>query len=207
MDSLEKVLSLGLFNIGYSLLDGATGGALGGVVKTFEERKKYIKDVNESLYMIHVKTFIETINIDKSQWDCFVESHPEQSKIGIEALAVLKHVTSEQQAKMIGLALNLKAKNLITFQEYNKYQYIILRMNSYLLELLEEINENKIEPNNGLKGVSVGDTFVNLELISFGFLKERVDPVFSDAYPNFHDYKYIVTEEFFKFYKLFVKQE
>ncbi|MDH1408496.1 hypothetical protein, partial [Acinetobacter johnsonii] len=81
MDSLKNILSVGLFNVGYSLLDNATVGALGGVVKTFEERKNYIEDINDSLYMIHVKTFIETININKSQWDSFVESNPERSKI------------------------------------------------------------------------------------------------------------------------------
>ncbi|MDH1408683.1 hypothetical protein, partial [Acinetobacter johnsonii] len=126
---------------------------------------------------------------------------------GIESLAILKQATSDYQASMLGIALNLKAKNLIEFKEYNKYQYIILKMNNYLLDLLKEIHEKKRNPNNGLTGLSIGRAFGNPEFIGFGFLKERDTPTFSDAYPDFDDYRYVVTEEFEKFYKFFIEKE
>lgn len=206
MDEVEMALGLGLFNLGVACLDTVTLGQVSATLKTKEQLKKYINDATDALYTLHVETFMKTIDIQENEWKNFLEENPDEHKIGVEALSILKQITFEYQAEMMAIALNLKIKGMITLPVYHKYTYIILRMNKYLFELVVDINKKKRSQLPSFSELSVGEEFNNPELIGFGFLIPRVEPSFLDAYSDFDQFKYKVSDEFIHFYEFFIKR-
>lgn len=206
MDTIKYTLSLGLFKGAVALVDTVTYGQVGAFLDTKKQMQEFIKNTTDALYTLNVDAFIKNIDIQENEWDEFIKQNPDKIKIGIEALSILKQVTFGLQAEMIAIALSLKVKDKISFLEYNKYTYIILRMNEYLFDLMVGIDTEKKDNHPHLKGLSVGVEFSNPELIGFGFLVQRKEPTFSDVYPDFDQYKYQVTEEFNRFYAYFIKK-
>ena len=118
------------------------------------------------------------------------------TQLGFEILGVLDQTYLEQQAKMIGRVTLLFKGGKISKQDFDKYTYIITRLNSHLIYLIEEIYT--IETNRDDPEFEYDIKNPNMELVNFGFLIE----VPSQLYPGSTQIsQFKKTSDFYYFYE------
>ena len=117
-------------------------------------------------------------------------------ELSIEILGILDQTYLEKQAKMIGRASVLFKNLSISKQIFDKYTYIITRINSHLIYLIEEIYT--IETNRDDPEFEYDIKNPNMELVNFGFLIE----VQSQLYPGSTQIsQFKKTSDFYYFYE------
>ena len=119
------------------------------------------------------------------------------TQLGFEILGVLDQTYLEQQAKMIGRVTLLFKGGKISKQDFDKYTYIITRLNSHLILLIDELYS--IETNQDDPEFEFDIENPNMEFISFQFLVEVPSPLNLDGKTKIARYKR--TNSFFYFYE------
>lgn len=103
---------------------------------------------------------------------------------------------------MIGRVTLLLKDKKISKQEFDKYIYIITKLNNHLIDLIDELY--LIETNRNEPDFEFDIKNPNMELVSFGFLIE----VSSQLYPGATQIsQYKKTDYFDYFYKRVFKDE
>ena len=123
--------------------------------RTLKEQKQLLAFIEEA----------ENINVG------FIEKFfkdKDNLELSIEILGILDQTYLEKQAKMIGRASVLFKNLSISKQIFDKYTYIITRLNSHLIYLIEEIYT--IETNRDDPEFEYDIKNPNMELVNFGFL-------------------------------------
>ena len=120
------------------------------------------------------------------------------SELGFEILGILDQTYLDQQARMVGRTLILLQKNDISKQEFDKYTYIITKLNNHLLMLIEELHTKFME--NSPK-VIISLPNANMDLVSFGFIEKLLDGSWFAEAQNETAFDYKITNEYFYFYK------
>lgn len=119
-------------------------------------------------------------------------------ELGLEVLEILDQTYLEKQARMIGRATFLFKGLEISKQEFDKYMYIITKLNNYLITLIENLY-TEFSVNSSEKIISM--PLPNMDLISFGFVKKLSDGSwFAEAQNSSHD-DYEVHDDFIYFYE------
>ena len=98
------------------------------------------------------------------------------TQLGFEILGVLDQTYLEQQAKMIGRVTLLFKDGKISKQDLDKYTYIITRLNSHFILLINELYS--IETNQDDPEFEFDIENPNMEFVNFGFLKEVPSPLY-----------------------------
>ena len=119
------------------------------------------------------------------------------TQLGFEILGVLDQTYLEQQAKMIGRVTLLFKDGKISKQDLDKYTYIITRLNSHLILLIDELYS--IETNQDDPEFEFDIENPNMEFSSFQFLIEVPSPLNLDGKTKIARYKR--TNSFFYFYE------
>lgn len=119
------------------------------------------------------------------------------TQLGFEILGVLDQTYLEQQAKMIGRVTLLFKGGKISKQDFDKYTYIITRLNSHLILLIDELYS--IETNQDDPEFEFDIENPNMEFSSFQFLIEVPSPLNLDGKTKIARYKR--TNSFFYFYE------
>ena len=136
----------------------------------------------------------ETNNLDFIK-DFFKDKN--NTELGLEILGILDQTYLEHQARMIGRATLLKYNGKISKQEFDKYTYIITRLNSHLIYLIEELYT--IETNRDDPEFEYDISNANMEFVSFQFLIEVPSPLIFDGKIKIARYKR--TDSFYFFYE------
>lgn len=134
------------------------------------------------------------------------------TELGFEILGILDQTYIEKQAQMIFRTAKLLKDKAISKSEFDKYTYIITRLNNHLIHLIEILftTGKEFEPKMHETGNSVitaiGCGFKasfpspNMDLVSFGFLEEK---------PNEQMYHKVAcyqrTQDFYYFYEKIFK--
>lgn len=108
-------------------------------------------------------------------------------ELGLEVLGILDQTYLEKQARMIGRATFLFKGLEISKQEFDKYTYIITRLNSHLIYLIEELYT--IETNRDDPEFEYDISNANMDLVSFQFLIEVPTPLTLDGTIKVSRYK------------------
>lgn len=174
-----------------AVVTGESSYALGGLAsatgKTIEEVKQHLKDSNDGLYHLHVKTFFETADIDPEQFEQFIKDNPNEVKLGAEFLKILEKTLLEDQAKMYARAFSLYVKGKITEAEMNKYVYIIGKFDRHLMNELSKLKGFKPRESHVLQAINnklITDNFiknVNEELMNFNFVERVTNLISTDG--------------------------
>lgn len=165
---------------------------------------------NDALYYIQIKTFLETLELDEQEVVKFMSEHPDHQRLGLEIFKVLENTVLEKQAIMLAKAFKAYQSKKCDKEEYDKYVYIICRLDNYLIKLIENMFNNgydysEIEPSFEKDGliIQVGKTHTshffkpNLELLNFDFLEVKK----LDYIDQNQETKYVRTLFFFHFYE------
>ena len=160
--------------------------------RTLKEQKQLLAFIEEA----------ENINVG------FIEKFfkdKDNLKLGIEILGILDQTYLEKQAKMISRATLLKYNGKISKQEFDKYTYIITKLNNHLTNIVEEtyqLHQQRLSdplqthyPPN-----SIDLQNANMDLLSFGFLIFNQPPHWGDEYKKYLKSQYTVQEKFLYFY-------
>ena len=160
--------------------------------RTLKEQKQLLAFIQEA----------ENINVG------FIEKFfkdKDNLKLGIEILGILDQTYLEKQAKMISRATLLKYNGKISKQEFDKYTYIITKLNNHLTNIVEEtyqLHQQRLSdplqthyPPN-----SIDLQNANMDLLSFGFLIFNQPPHWGDEYKKYLKSQYTVQEKFLYFY-------
>lgn len=143
----------------------------------------------------------ETENLDNGFAEKFFKQKS-NAEIGLEILGILDQTYLEHQARMIGRVTLLLKDKKISKQEFDKYIYIITKLNNHLIDLIDELY--LIETNRNEPDFEFDIKNPNMELVSFGFLIE----VSSQLYPGATQIsQYKKTDYFDYFYKRVFKDE
>lgn len=120
------------------------------------------------------------------------------SELGFEILGILDQTYLDKQARMVSRAVILLHKDEISKQEFDKYTYIITKLNNHLLTLIEELHTKFME--NSPK-VIISLPKANMDLASFGFIQKLLDGSWFAEAQNETAFDYKITNEYFYFYK------
>ena len=129
----------------------------------------------------------------------------DNTELGYEILGILDQTYLEKQARMIGRTAVLFKSLKISKQDFDKFTYIITKLNQHLFSQIIQLNDLYIENIDFEGGASI--PFLNMDFISFGFVERRFEPSFGDAdlLLNFKNHEYLVQNEFTEFYEKIFK--
>ena len=140
--------------------------------------------------------FIEKFFLNKSN-----------TELGFEILGILDQTYLEKQARMLGRTIILYKDEKISKQQFDKYTYIITKIDNYLANKIKHLHKLYFE-----KVDSEGIALVPLqpqEFISFGFIERQLEPTFgdSDLILNFKDNEYMIKIDFINFFNHIFKED
>ncbi|MBI1453194.1 MULTISPECIES: hypothetical protein [Acinetobacter] len=112
--------------------------------------------------------FIQEIEINKPDFINKFFKDKNNTELGLEILGILDQTYLEKQARMIGRVTILLKNLVISKQEFDKYTYIITKLNNHLITIIKELHQASKDATHS--------TFhfpsPNMDLISFEFLVE-----------------------------------
>ncbi len=152
----------------------------------------------------------ETENIDNGFIGNFFKDK-ENTELGFEILGILDQTYLERQARMIGRSTILLKNKEISKIEFDKFTYVITRLNNHLFYIIEQIfnlyQQRKDDPNQKkYPQNSINIQNPNMDLLSFEFLEPTQEPFWGGEDDNiYRASKYIVTENFLYFYNQIFK--
>jgi hypothetical protein len=152
---------------------------------------KTAKDQRQLLAFIQ-----EAENIDPSFIEKFFKNK-ENVEIGFEILGILEQTYLEKQAKMIARTTKLFKDQVISKHEFDKFTYIITRINNHILHSIDDLYT--IKTNQDTPNFEFDISNPNMELVSFQFLREVESPLVFDGKTKIARYKR--TDEFYHFYE------
>ena len=126
------------------------------------------KLANEGLYYLQVKIFLEALELDEKDIEKFMANNPNHQRLGFEIFKILENTMLEDQAKMLAKAFQLLAQEQISKHEFDKYTYIITKLNNYLIILIKELYTSSRDTDQS----KFYFPSPNMDLISFEFLEE-----------------------------------
>lgn len=140
---------------------------------------------NEALYYLQVKTFLETLDLDEDEVSQFMQENPHNQRLGLEIFKILESTLLEKQAIMLAKTFKIYTSGHLSKQNFDKYTYIITRLNNHLIHLIEilfmmgkDFEPEMHETGNSLItaigcGFKASFPSPNMDLVSFGFLEEK----------------------------------
>lgn len=201
-----NILNIILKNTGLVIADSLTLGGASKIKESIEGISEYTKNCNDALYTLQIQTFLNTVEIDQTEFENFIEENPDNLRLGLETIKVLEKTFIEKQAEMLARAFKMYIKNPILENKslFYKLTYIITKLDHHLLEEIESMKDLPINPIKKIIPTDRSDRFgrsvmigylenPNIELFNFGFI-EKDGSVIS---PNKEYFK--IT----KFYKFF----
>lgn len=151
--------------------------------KNAKEQKQLLAFIQEAENINH--GFIEKFFRDKDNLE-----------LGLEVLGILDQTYLEKQAKMIGRATVLFKKQEISKQNFDKYTYIITRINNHLIYLIDELYTIKTNKEETEFEFDIENP--NMEFVNFSFLEEVSSPL----YPGSTQIsRFKRTDSFYDFYE------
>jgi hypothetical protein len=130
------------------------------------------------------------------------------TELGLEILGILDQTYLEHQARMIGRATLLKYNGKISKQEFDKYTYIITKLNNHLTNIVEEtyqLHQQRLSDSlqTHYPPNSIDLQNANMDLLSFGFLIFNQPPHLMNT--KYLKSQYTVQEKFLYFTTIFSK--
>ena len=119
-------------------------------------------------------------------------------ELGLEVLGILDQTYLEKQAKIMGRATILFKSLSISKQKFDKYTYIITKLNSHLITIIENL-QTEITTNSSMSIISL--PIPNMALISFGFIQKLPDGSWFSEAQNKTPFDHKITDEYFYFYE------
>lgn len=119
-------------------------------------------------------------------------------ELGLEVLGILDQTYLEKQAKMMGRATILFKSLSISKQKFDKYTYIITKLNNHLITIIENL-QTEITTNSSMSIISL--PIPNMDLISFGFIQKLPDGSWFSEAENKTPFDHKITDEYFYFYE------
>ena len=119
-------------------------------------------------------------------------------ELGLEVLGILDQTYLEKQAKIMGRATILFKSLSISKQKFDKYTYIITKLNSHLITIIENLQTESTR-NSSMSIISL--PIPNMDLISFGFIQKLPDGSWFSEAQNKTPFDHKITDEYFYFYE------
>ena len=119
-------------------------------------------------------------------------------ELGLEVLGILDQTYLEKQAKMMGRATIFFKSLSISKQKFDKYTYIITKLNNHLITIIENL-QTEITTNSSMSIISL--PIPNMDLISFGFIQKLPDGSWFSEAQNKTPFDHKITDEYFYFYE------
>ena len=119
-------------------------------------------------------------------------------ELGLEVLGILDQTYLEKQAKMMGRATIFFKSLSISKQKFDKYTYIITKLNNHLITIIENL-QTEITTNSSMSIISL--PIPNMDLISFGFIQKLPDGSWFSEAENKTPFDHKITDEYFYFYE------
>ena len=119
-------------------------------------------------------------------------------ELGLEVLGILDQTYLEKQAKIMGRATILFKSLSISKQKFDKYTYIITKLNSHLITIIENL-QTEITTNSSMSIISL--PIPNMDLISFGFIQKLPNGSWFSEAQNKTPFDHKITDEYFYFYE------
>lgn len=195
-----------LKNAGLNILWQSGNSTLLGIPEaiknTISDTYLQSKISNEALYYLQVKTFLETLNLTEDDVNAFMDKNLDNQRLGLEVFKILESTAFEKQAHMLAKNFKLYTTKDISKQDFDKYTYIIIKLDNHLISL---INEFSIKYNASPTERILSIPLANMDLISFGFIKKLENGSWFSESQNHTPYDYKIQDEYFLFYNRLFK--
>ncbi|HBJ3898337.1 hypothetical protein Q4029_05460 [Acinetobacter baumannii] len=96
----NNMLQIILKNLGILASDTITFGGASKIHDTYAEITEYTKKCNDALYYLQVDKFLNSLDIDQTEFDNFIKENPDNLKLGLETIKILEQTNLDRQAEM-----------------------------------------------------------------------------------------------------------
>ncbi|WP_180089295.1 hypothetical protein [Acinetobacter sp. YH12219] len=194
LNSAENLADEILFNTANTFLEDAVKSIpFASLISSSIQAYTHYRTLKEQKQRL---AFIQEIETNNQNFIKHFFQDKNNAELGLEILGILDQTYLEHQARMIGRTVLLKYHGKISKQEFDKYTYIITRLNNHLIHLIKELS--LIETNKDDPDFEYDIQNPNVDLASFSFLVQ----VPSQLYPGgIQIAQFKRTETFYYFYE------
>ncbi|MFX4789296.1 hypothetical protein ABTB87_18595 [Acinetobacter baumannii] len=138
-------------NCGLAVVDSVTLGLGAAVKNSFYEIKDHVSQCNDALYLMQIKTFIETIDLDEGEVKDFFSKNPDNNRLGIELFKILESTYIEKQANLLAINFQNYLQGKYDKSQFNKYINLIKKIDAHIFEVIN----NDLQYPERLRGQSI----------------------------------------------------
>ncbi|MFW1804986.1 hypothetical protein [Acinetobacter baumannii] len=147
-DQPNNILQIILKNLGILVSDSITFGGASKIHDTYAEITEYTKKCNDALYYLQVDRFLNSLDIDQTEFDNFIKENPDNLKLGLETIKILEQTNLDRQAEMLARAFQLYIKNPISENKksFHRNVHIIKKIDEHLISEIEDLKKLPSKP-------------------------------------------------------------
>lgn len=176
-----NILQILIKKLGLAAADSMTFGTASTIYDSYNNIVEYTKKCNDALYYLQVDKFLNSIDIESSEFEDFIKENPDNLKLGLETIKILEQTNLDKQAEMLARAFHLYIRHPIPENKalFHKNVYIIKKIDYFLIEEIEKLNNYPVNPPEPTIEMTDEGLYIDWapyvrnphkELIDFGFL-------------------------------------
>ncbi|MDO7524238.1 hypothetical protein Q5M60_04610 [Acinetobacter baumannii] len=183
LDSNEplNILQILIKKLGLAAADSMTFGTASTIYDSYNNIVEYTKKCNDALYYLQVDRFLNSIDIEPSEFEDFIKENPDNLKLGLETIKILEQTNLDKQAEMLARAFQLYIRHPLPENKnlFHKNVHIIKKIDYFLIDEIEKLNNYPVNPPAPTYQMTEQGLHIDLdayvfephkELIDFGFL-------------------------------------
>lgn len=124
-------------NYGLAVTDAFSFGLGSATKNSVEEVQQYVKECNDALYFMQIKTFLETIELNENEISDFFSKNPDTNRLGVELFKILESFYLEKQASLLAINFQSYVKQEIDLKKFNKYVNLITKFDAHIFDMIE----------------------------------------------------------------------
>ncbi|MDC4457886.1 hypothetical protein NQ652_09295 [Acinetobacter baumannii] len=176
-----NILQILIKKLGLAAADSMTFGTASTLYDSYNNIVDYTKKCNDALYYLQVDKFLNSIDIESSEFEDFIKENPDNLKLGLETIRILEQTNLDKQAEMLARAFQLYIRQPTPENKalFHKNVYIIKKIDYFLIEEIEKLNNYPVNPPEPTIEMTEEGLYIDWEpyvrnphkeLIDFGFL-------------------------------------
>jgi len=124
-------------NCGLAIADSVSLGLSSAVKNSLQEIKSSVNQCNDALYLMQIKTFLETVDLNENEVKDFFSKNPDNNRLGIELFKILESTYIEKQASLLAINFQNYVQGKSDIIKFNRYVNLIKKIDAHIFDLID----------------------------------------------------------------------
>lgn len=172
-----NILQILIKKLGLAAADSMTFGTASTLYDSYNDIVEYTKKCNDALYYLQVDKFLNSIDIESSEFEDFIKENPDNLKLGLETIKILEQTNLDKQAEMLARAFQLYIRQPTPENKtlFHKNVHIIKKIDYFLIEEIAKLKNYPVNPPEPRMEVTEQGLDMDLDAYVFNPHKELID--------------------------------